>query len=92
MHKREILFITTSTAHRVLITIIDAFPGSPGVEAIDTSQHRPIYRRDDRPLPNCLAVDAPRKLDGVHQIEPAPRSGLSCEGFFVPPYRLPQLS
>ena len=52
------------------MTIAGAFSGSLGVEAVDTSQHRPIHRRDNRPTPDCVTVDAQRKLNYVHHIEP----------------------
>ena len=61
------------------------------MEAIDTSQHCTIHRRDNRPTSNRLTVDAPRKFDDLHQIEPTSRSGLPCELFFPLPETSPQL-
>ena len=66
------------------MALTDSFPGSFAMEAIDTSQHCPIRRRDDRPSPNRVTVDAARKPDDLHQIEPTPRSDFSCEPLLEP--------
>ena len=47
------------------MTIIDAFPGGIDMEAIDTPQHCPFRRHDNRPTPNRIRVDAWRKLNDL---------------------------
>ena len=81
--QREILFVTVLGRTSFLTTLTDAFSGSFTVEAIDTPKHRPIPRCDYRPPQNRVRVDAPRKPDDFHKLEPTARSGLSCELLFV---------
>ena len=83
--QREIFAVTVPSYPFFLMAQTDASPGSFDVETNDASQHRPIRRCDCRPSPNCVGVDASRRLGGLHQIEPAPGSGRSCEPLFVLP-------
>ena len=74
------------------MAITDPFAGSFGVEAIGTSKHRSVRRCDHPSAPNCVRMDALRKLGNLHQLEPAPRSGHSRESLVVPFKTLSQLS
>ena len=84
--------VTIPNRAPLLMALTDTLPGSFVVEALDPPQHRPIRRRGYRSPSNRVRVDARQALDCLHQIEPAPRSGLSCEPSFVPPQHVPSTS
>jgi serine/threonine protein kinase len=49
------------------------------MEAVETLEHRPIRWCNYRSSPNCIRVDAQRRLDDLRQLKPVHQSGGSCE-------------
>ena len=57
------------------MALTDAVPRGLDMETVNAPQHRPVRRRNFKTSPDCVNVDAGRKSDHLHQIEPTREQG-----------------
>ena len=63
--------------------LIVIFQGSRHLEKVEASQHRPFYRRCDRPFGSRFGVDVERNSGGVRQENPRCEADQSGESSSV---------